>query len=85
MICEPVREHALIGKGGVCQDERHFRKAHREVREWIHPRHSAAGVDQSDEVSPVSASAQRSVAATRSSGVGSTDRRWYARSSTCHI
>ena len=27
MICEPVREHALIGKGGVCQDERHVRKA----------------------------------------------------------
>ena len=46
MICEPVREHALIGKGGVCQDERHVRKAPREIREWIHPRHPAAGVDQ---------------------------------------
>ena len=46
MICEPVREHALIGQGGVCQDERHVREAPRKVREWIHPRHPAAGVDQ---------------------------------------
>ena len=46
MICEPVREHALIGQGGVCQDERHVGKARGEVRQWIHPRHPAARVDQ---------------------------------------